>query len=208
MDIETLRPIPPRKLDVLTAEDKTRHQMNAIVQPWRGDRPYREGYRRAGKILTTHVAEHGGASYLVYPICHSYRHFIELTLKGLIALGCIVAHRDITATEEKLRSRSHRLWDLWKTFMVIELEISVARDIEPRPLEDMQGIEAYIKQLDAMDPGSDHFRYSLTIKGQSTLQGLDQINVGHFGECMDRLCWYLEGFDTFYTHLLETDLGQ
>jgi hypothetical protein len=206
MDLKTLLPQPPRKRDVLVAEDKTRHQMSAIVQPWRGDRPYREGYRRAGRILTAHVSKHGGASYLVFPICHSYRHFVELMLKGLIALGCIIVHRDMTPAEEKLRSKSHRLWDLWNAFSTVEREVTAARDQDPRPLEDIQGIEAYIKQLDAIDPGSDHFRYPVTTKGEFTLQGIDQINVGHFGEYMERLCDYLEAFDTYYTHLFETDM--
>ena len=112
----------------------------------------------------------------------------------------------MTESEAKLQSGTHDLWRLWAAFVAIETEVVREREHEPRPLEDIQGIEAYIKQLDKLDHGSYDFRYPVTTKGEFTLMGVDQINVGHFVDCMERLCTYLDGFYTDYIHLLETDM--
>jgi hypothetical protein len=195
----------PHKDDVLFAEDKTLSRMDAAVGQHVGDFTYREGYRRAGRILTEHVAAHGEADFLVFPICHSYRHFVELSLKRLIALGCRVAHREMNPAEAKLQSEKHDLHRLWSTFKTIEQEIIKEADQPPAPPEDMQGIEAYIDQLHRVDPGSFSFRYAVTTKGEATLEGVEQINVGRFCQYMERLCNYLEGFEEYYGHLIQVE---
>ena len=92
----------PRKEDVLFASDSTLWSLGAI-QDYRpgNDYTYRRGYRRAGRILTEWTVEHGEVDFLVFPICHSYRHFVELTLKRLIRVGCSVAEREMTDRESK-----------------------------------------------------------------------------------------------------------
>jgi hypothetical protein len=52
----------------------------------------------------TGSAENGKVTFLVFPICHSYRHYVELSLKRLIVSGCCIAHREMTDYEAKLQS--------------------------------------------------------------------------------------------------------
>ncbi len=61
---------------------------NACLNIDGSDSGYRHGYWRAPKLLADHVSSSGrDQDLLVYPIVHSYRHHVELTLKHLIVLG-------------------------------------------------------------------------------------------------------------------------
>jgi len=92
----------PKKGDVLFASDSSLWQMDARLdyRPC-DDYPYRQGYRRAGRILTEWIAANShDVDFLVYPICHAYRHFVELTLKMLISGlrgGAVLLCRRVTA---------------------------------------------------------------------------------------------------------------
>lgn len=83
----------PRKEDVLFSSNRTLWQMDAILDYRPGnDYTYRQGYRRAGRILTEHIAAgRGEVDFLVFPICHAYRHFVELSLKRLMLLASQLA---------------------------------------------------------------------------------------------------------------------
>ena len=111
----------------------------------------------------------------------------------------------MTTAEARLQSEKHDLRMLWSAFKRIEEEVIKELDDRPRPPEDMQGIEAYIDQLHTVDPRSYSFRYAVTTRGEATLDGVMQINVGRFSDCMERLCNYLEGFEAYYTHLLQME---
>jgi hypothetical protein len=69
----------------------------------------------------------------------------------------------------------------------------------------MHGIEAYIKQLHSVDPGSDSFRYPTSKRGENALEGLGQIDIVRFSEYMERLCIYLDGFHAYFMRLLKAD---
>jgi hypothetical protein len=76
---------------------------------------YRQGYRRAARLLADYVCnECRDQDLLVYPIVHNYRHHVELTLKQLIALGGFVPQdRVITPQIRGLLRKSHNLIQLW-----------------------------------------------------------------------------------------------
>jgi hypothetical protein len=195
----------PRKGDVLFGPDASLWQMDAVMDFRPGnDYPYREGYRRAGRILTEYVAEHRGEQdVLVFPICHAYRHFVELSLKRLIRVGCSLINRELTERESSLCNGIHNLRALWNAFVAIGDELKTEEGIDPPPDEDMEGIEDYIDQLHAVDAGSFSFRYPLTKTGEVSIQGITRINLGRFCERMEGLCNYLEGFEAYYDHLKE-----
>jgi hypothetical protein len=124
----------PKKEDVLFAGDKTIWKMDAILDFSPGnDYTYRQGYRRAGRILAEHVAGHGEVDFLVFPICRAYRHHVELSLKRLMLLASDLAGRALTASEEKLQSGSHNLVSLWETFKIINAEAEAKTGIAPPP---------------------------------------------------------------------------
>jgi hypothetical protein len=194
----------PRKDDLLFAEDKDLYEFGELWGVHERELLYQQGYRRSGRILAEYVAEHGEADVLVFPICHSYRHFVELTLKRLIRIGCRVAHREMTPAEAKLQSEKHDLRRLWSAVKAIVQEVIGDRNISWES-EDVQGIEAYIEQLHLVDPGSYSFRYPVTTKGEGTLEDIGQINIGLFSDYMELLCDYLEGCYGFLLHLTDAE---
>ncbi len=195
----------PKKEDILFAGDRTAWQMDAMLDFRPGnDYTYRHGYRRAGRVLSEYVAAHGEVDFLVFPICHAYRHYVELSLKRLMLLGCELAERELTSAEKNLQNASHNLARLWSAFKAINAEVEAATGIAPPPPEQMDGIEAYIAQLHAVDAGSFSFRYPLAKDGAVNLEGIDRINVGRFSESMEALCNYLDGWDSYFADLIQT----
>lgn len=165
-DDDYVPPVVPHKSDILFGSDRARWQMDAMLDYRPGnDYTYRQGYRRAGRLLTQSVAERGDADFLVFPICHAYRHFVELTLKRLIREGCNAVHREMTAAEFSLQNNSHSLRALWTAFKVVQDEVSQISG-GTLPPDEVEGIEAYIEQLHAVDKGSFSFRYPLTKDGE------------------------------------------
>lgn len=194
----------PRKEDVLFKGDREAWRSDAMLDfPPDGD-IYRAGYRRAGRILAEYVDGHGEADFLVFPICHAYRHFVELSLKGLMLSALRLLERDLTEKEHRLQNGSHNLQELWSAFKPMNLEVQASTGIEPPPLEQLEGIEAYIAQLHAVDKGSFSFRYPLTKDGAVNLAGIDRINVRNFSDCMELLCGYLDGWDSYFADMIST----
>ena len=195
----------PQKGDVLFTSDSALWQMDAILDHRPGDDfPYRQGYRRAGRILTEWIAANRhDVDFLVYPICHAYRHFVELTLKRLISVGSSLAERELSEKESSLLNGSHNLQELWGAFKTIAAEVESETGIDPPPQEDIAGIEDYINQLHSVDAGSFTFRYPLTKKGDVSVGDLKRINLAHFSEHMESLCNYLEGYDSYYGELVD-----
>ena len=197
---EYLRPKPPERGDRLFVQDRENWPMDAMLDSQHGDSfAYREGYRMAGQILTQH-AERGWVDFLVYPICHSYRHYIELTLKHLMRYGCRLAERELTPEELKLNTESHDLMRLWTRFKLMEREVAAVTG-ESYPPKEMDGISAYIEQLHAIDKGSFSFRYPQTKAGSVSVP-LERINLTRFGEAMERLCTALGSIDSYYGHMI------
>jgi hypothetical protein len=153
------------------------------------DFTYREGYRRAGRLLTEWVAEHGEADFLVFPICHAYRHFVELILKRLIREGCRVIPRGMTPGRRSRLSNKQKL--------------GISASGRQIPQEGLAGIEVYIEQLHRLDAKSFTFRYPLNKDGTVSIGTIERINIAQFAEYMDRLCNYLEGIEAYYGHLIE-----
>jgi len=194
----------PRKGDVLFQSDSSLWHMDAILDYRPGnDYTYRQGYRRAGRLLTEWIAEKcRDQDFLVFPICHAYRHFVELTLKSLIQLGCLLTERELTERESKLQAGSHNLRALWDAFKAIAAEVEKTTGVEPPPKTDIEGIEAYIDQLHAVDEGSYAFRYPLKKTGEISLGNMARINLGRFCEHIEKLCNYLNGYEMHYQEMI------
>lgn len=196
----------PRKEDILFAGNRENWQMDAILDYRPGnDYVYRQGYRRAGRILTEYVAAgRGEVDFLVFPVCHAYRHFVELSLKRLMLLASELAGRALSPEEIKLQTGSHKLQQLWDAFKTLNQEVENATGISPPPPEQLEGIEAYIAQLHSVDANSMSFRYPLARDGSVHLEGLQRINLGQFSECMEALCNYLDGWDSYFADMIQT----
>ena len=100
-----------------------------------------------------------------------------------------------------MQSTTHNLRNLWDAFKTIASEVEVITNTNAPPKEDIEGIEAYIDQLHAVDKGSITFRYPLTREGDVSSGEIARINLGRFCEHMEGLCNYLEGYESYYQHL-------
>jgi hypothetical protein len=73
---------------------------------------------------------------------------------------------------------------------------------EALPVEDVEGIDDYIRQLCEVDPRSYSLRYANSKNGEPSLpEKLTHINLRHFGELMERLANYLYGLEAATSHL-------
>jgi hypothetical protein len=189
---------PPRKEDVLFRDGLPDWQNNACLNFNNSNETgYREGYRRAGRLLVEHVVEHSrDQDYLVYPIFFLYRHHIELALKNILRrTPCVIDH---TLTDaEKRHLGLHRLDLLWQDLKPMFVAVSKAAGWDKLDPVDVQGIDSYIRQFTNFDRDSYSFRYTHSKKGVPSLPAdLKRINLRHFAEMAERLADYLNALDT------------
>lgn len=196
---------PPRKGDVLIRAGDELPMANACLNLGTSEYAYRQGYRRAAKLLSEYVCnECRDQDLLVYPIVHNYRHHVELTLKHLIAVGSYLSHREITPQIRRLLRRSHSLKQLWGTLKPILLADTAVR-WQPENA-DIEGVESYIQQLSAADEGSYCFRYATDTDGNPSLPGMTHLNVYVFANHMEQLAEYLD--TVAFGFSMEEDLKQ
>ena len=70
--------------------------------------------------------------------------------------------------------------------------------------DSVKGIDDFIRQLSEPDPESQGFRYSRTKKGDPSLPTtLTNINIAAFAGEMDRLCTFLDDWDSYLDTQLE-----
>ncbi|WP_069047399.1 hypothetical protein [Hydrogenophaga sp. RAC07] len=124
---------------------------------------------------------------LVYPICFSARHHIELFLKRQIARLAEV--RDIDVNRTVLRD--HKLAPLLdELFRVCDKTDSTLR-------ERLELIEGAIRELDAFDSQGQTFRYRRSNEKELHLQEVSHINLGTLEAGLKRLFAATEDFDNY-----------
>lgn len=124
---------------------------------------------------------------LVYPICFSARHHIELFLKRQIARLAEV--RDIDVNRTVLRD--HKLSPLLdELFRVCDKTDSTLR-------ERLAPIEGAIRELDAFDSQGQTFRYRRSNEKELHLQEVSHINLGTLEAGLKRLFAATEDFDNY-----------
>lgn len=183
---------PPRKDDLLFVAGGEFPMAGACLNFSTFDYGYREGYRRAGRLLAEYVCnECKDPDLLVYPIVHNYRHHLELMLKHLIGVGSYLSDREINTDVRRLVLRSHNLKQLWQALKPILYAAGQSVGWKPN-LDDIEGVESYIQQVHAVDRGSFSFRYATDTKGAPSLPGMRYLNIYQFASLMERLADYLE----------------
>jgi hypothetical protein len=189
---EEREPSPPRKGNVLIRPGDECPMANARLNFGMSEYAYRQGYRRAAKLLAEHVCNgYKDQDLLVYPIVHNYRHHVELTLKHLIALGSYLSEREITPQIRRLLRKSHSLIQLWGTLKPILFATGAAVGWKPENA-DIEGVESYIQQLSGADEGSYNFRYATDTNGNPSLPDMKYLNIYVFANHMEQLAEYLD----------------
>jgi hypothetical protein len=148
-----------------------------------------ESYKLAADILVDQAVclSHGDRDYLAYPILFSYRHYIELSLKMMIAsYGSPIWDR-------------HELDVLWKKLEEIFVEYGV---------EDPDGATKAAKRIvlefAKIDPKSFSNRYPVDTKGEEIAHSMEALDLANLKDVMEGLGRYFGGTDSYLEHLKES----
>jgi hypothetical protein len=148
-----------------------------------------DGYKRAADLLVREATENRAMrDFLVYPIIFSYRHFLELSLKYLLAtFGPSLGH--VADWNE------HDLAKLWPKVVEVMDAYSSTED-EARP-----HVAACIAEFAKIDERSMTFRYPTNRKGNPLPLGFDRLDLEQLRDVMDGLAGYFNGVDGYLSSL-------
>jgi hypothetical protein len=177
---------------------------NAVVnwtgQPEKDLITYAATYRSAAMNLVAFREQRGFGSidHAALPILFLYRHSFELYLKSIVFRAAV-----LTINERELGSALPKLWREHSLVALFEMAKPVLKASEARPLtvtgELEQRIGSLACEIDDVDSGSYSFRYPVTSRGRSALNGTFFTNIFVFSE---RVEWELpkrsQGYRSWY----------
>lgn len=150
---------------------------------------YALAYKKAGDYLAEQFLEDSpGVDFLALPTAYLYRHYIELSLKELIAHGQSVLGENVDFPE------THSLGELWTRAQGIIERVSGQGHWQNG--EELGAVRCLIAELDSFDPDGEQLRYAFSTKKKGrkpSLRKLNRINIRKFYEVMQRLSRYLDG---------------
>lgn len=116
---------------------------------------YPQAYLDAAELLVKAVASGSNPDLVVYPLMYLYRHYVELSVKTLIALGrALDSNPDLSSHPDH-----HKLAELWKEARPL-IEKYCYRADEGRT--DLEAVSAVIGQFAEIDPEGEIFRFHVT----------------------------------------------
>lgn len=147
---------------------------------------YAEGFKLGADLLmeTLQKKNHPPQDLLVYPICFSYRHALELTMKLIIRMG-----RTLEGDRVGEPLRGHHLAKLWEECR--NVLVNRCPDVNVKTIDDA------VAKFDALDPTSEHFRYATTNKGSATLAGTTQIDLQELSGAAQSVYRELRGVEDY-----------
>jgi hypothetical protein len=167
------------------------------VPPWQGawaakrtdERLYRmiKGFHEAGDLLVAESTVNPRRSLnLLFPAIFSYRQSLELRLKYLLmAYG--------PHAGEAADFRSHGLSALWSKCRRVILHFE--GEAMPTDHDTFNAVDAQIAEFDAVDPGSDTFRFAHNTKGEAITLSVTEINLPSLQRVVASLHNFLECAD-------------
>lgn len=142
------------------------------------------GYKAAADLMVERAARSGyDRDTLVFPIVFNYRHFIELSLKYLIA----TYGRSINVEPNW---KSHDLAELWRTFKRV---LKGHGDHDPDRTN--QAVEHIIAEFAKVDPQSFAYRYPVDRDGNLLELGQNELDLQSLADVMKGLDGYFTGCD-------------
>nr|WP_321456103.1 hypothetical protein [uncultured Cohaesibacter sp.] len=196
---------PPRAEDVLFGGNSADWKLNACIEHYgEVNHAYKAGFRKAALQLTEKVCkEPVYQDYMIYPIAFLYRHHIELMLKDIFRLAVDLLEVSISGRQEKNLGR-HDLAKLWSMIRPLLDPACQKAGESPLPASDLDGIDAYMRQLNEHDPNGESFRYSRSRDDTRTL-GSDvvHINIRSFAFAMEKLSDYFDGLENWLAMLVD-----
>ncbi len=132
---------------------------------------------------------------LIYPICFLYRHYLELTMKELIARGS-----RLTQGKYDYPKDQHSLLELWEKCRELLLKL-----VDSVSQETLDAVEETIVQM-KFDSNSQSFRYPETKKDTPTLlNSITHLNVRKLMEVIERVGNFLEGANEYLSVVIDVE---
>ncbi|BDA95973.1 MULTISPECIES: hypothetical protein [Citrobacter] len=161
---------------------------------------YADGFAESVFILIKNIIDDKGTlDTLIYPICFSLRHSVELTLKGLIEDLADLAKLRKRTLSEKISDvlTKHDIGNLWSY-----LENN-ATNIDRRFRQPLKQLAPRIKCIADTDPTGQTFRYSYDTNSVKHLTDVSIINVLVLREQFEILRDQLEALTSLVEYLRE-----
>jgi len=144
---------------------------------------YGYGYKEAADILVNSVLESGERQdILIHPIAFCYRHYLELSCK------MIFKRSSILLDEPYLVPNSHSIDKLWLSCL------SKIEKIAPGECTDsINEITRLLHEFCQIDPFATAFRYPNDKHGNTSLEGLQRINIRNLGVVINKIDTIIHG---------------
>ncbi len=170
---------------------------------------YINGYYETGKELVNIAINEQVGTYkkdtLFYPICYSYRHYIELHLKSLIidsetlydkmdTLGYLKNGTLSNKVSDKI-DNTHNLNELFEYFCE---RLNLVSD-EKFPND----IKKYIKQMHDMDKNGQKFRYYIGKNKNINFSKQENYDVNNISKIMEEIHNLLWAVDSWLDHYIQ-----
>jgi hypothetical protein len=180
------------------ASDKAFVETHPLRGAWAAgasdERLYRmiKGFHESGDLLVAETEQvPRRAMDLLYPIIFNYRQSLELRLKYLLMAYAPLTH-------EAPDYRSHDLAKLWTKCKRVIVTLDGAA--EPSDKEAFEAVDKLIAEFDAVDPGSDTFRFAHDTKGKPVKLGISAIDLSNLRGVVAGLHNFLECVDLHLHH--------
>lgn len=165
---------------------------HAFLGWWPGDLGRIKGFRRAAEILAESMltgVDHRDMDTVAYPYLNCWRHYIELQIKYLIARCQALLNKT------PQRRGGHNIEQLWS-----ELAPLLSTAYPGEDADNQRAVGQLIKQLAALDPDNQEFRYAYRRDGSPTLANVPHLDIANFHDAMLGVANYLEAVDTAIDH--------
>lgn len=170
---------------------------------------YINGYYEAGKELVDIAISEQVGTYkkdtLFYPVCYSYRHYIELHLKSLIIDTEILYDKMDTLGYLKNGTLSNKISDeldnthsLNELFELFYERLNLVSD-EKFPSD----IKKYIKQMYDMDKNGQRFRYHIGTNKKINFSEQEKFDLKNISTIMEEIHNLLWGVDGWLDHYIQ-----
>ncbi len=147
---------------------------------------YARSYKASADRLVQY-ADPNGSDADVYPILFLYRHYVELEMKSIAALTCVVqsANKGDNLAFQRLQPllKTHNLTDLRPAF---HSACFVVGFISERFLESLNAFDSCVEELNTIDPGSYAFRYPIDRKLTPQLSQFTNVDLNHLKTIIDK----------------------
>jgi len=151
------------------------------------------GYKKGADIMVVHTLQDDvDRDFLVCPIIFNYRHFLELSLKSMLAT--YGRHVEVNANWN-----THSLDVLWVEFATMLERFGTDDPDEVDPI-----VEEVIGQFAKIDPGSYSHRYPVDQRGQALPLALTDLHLPTLRDVMQAVANYFTGCDGYLDNLVSS----